>query len=559
MKSASKRRKKRKLSREDLQFFERTALFNAVPEEGKTHFLACLAPETIRAGVRFIRQGEEADCLYLIQEGSCRVLVEKDGVTTPVIVRKFGELIGEMSILTGERRTAHVHAETDMSVWRMSRVEFDELCLAYPSICEFVTELITKRISQSKFTPHRTIGKYVITDVIDEGGWGVVYKGVHQSLNLPVAIKMLKHAMAMDTDFTNRFENEAHVIARLNHPNIVRVYDIEHLYRTIFIVMEYLAGQSLRDLLAGVSRLPFPRAMNLLIQVAEGLEYAHQKGIVHKDIKPDNIFVRDRDRVRIVDFGLACSAGMEDDPDFAGTPYYMSPEQIEGDPVDERTDIYSLGITAFEMFTGRKPFPGPNVADILKAHRELAVPDPSSVNPDLPAEVSGFIQKATQKDPAKRHQTMAEALEHLKPLAGNYQVTQTVEADSSSDTMILRMTCRDVDQLELARLVEEFAERLKELGVELSVDSIKEARMKTIRPGDQVVSMAPNGETIEVYSVVKVVGDEAQVDGASGKLSKAALRLYDEDIVNRIREREDQIKTIKQEIRSLYNTLAETA
>ena len=166
------------------------------------------------------------------------------------------------------------------------------------SIREFVTELITKRISQSKFTPHRTIGKYVITDVIDEGGWGIVYKGVHESLSLPVAIKMLKHAMAMDTDFLNKFENEAHVIASLNHPNIVQVYDIEHLYRTIFIVMEYLSGESLKDLLEGMPGLPFPQAMNLLIQTGEGLEYAHQQGIVHQDIKPGNIFVKERDESR---------------------------------------------------------------------------------------------------------------------------------------------------------------------------------------------------------------------------------------------------------------------
>ncbi len=304
-----RRLKKRKMSTEDSEYLMGTDLFAAAPEESKNQLLACLAPMTIRAGERFIRQGDEADCLYLIQKGSCTVSVEKNGVTKPVTRRKSGELVGEMSILIGEHRTAHVEAETDMAVWRMSRVEFDELCLAYPSIREFVTELITKRISQSKFTPHRTIGKYIITDVIDEGGWGIVYKGAHESLSLPVAIKMLKHAMAMDTDFSNKFENEAHVIASLNHPNIVRVYDIEHLYRTIFIVMEYLSGQSLKEVMEGMPGLPFPQAMNWLIQTGEGLEYAHQQGIVHQDIKPDNIFVRKGNRVKIVDFGLACPAG----------------------------------------------------------------------------------------------------------------------------------------------------------------------------------------------------------------------------------------------------------
>jgi eukaryotic-like serine/threonine-protein kinase len=471
MPSRSRRLKKRKMSSEDSEYLLSTDFFAAAPDESKGQVLACLAPMTIRAGERFIRQGDEADCLYLIQKGSCTVSVEKNGVTNPVTRRKSGELVGEMSILIGEQRTAHVDAETDMAVWRMSRVEFDELCLTYPGVREFVTELVTKRISQSKFTPHRTVGKYLITDVIDEGGWGVVYKGVHESLNLPVAIKMLKHCMAMDKDFAQKFENEAQVIASLNHPNIVRVYDIEYLYRTIFIVMEYLSGQSLKDMLQGMPRVSFPRGMNLLIQVAEGLEYAHQEGIVHQDIKPDNVLVREKDRVKILDFGLACPAGTGDDLDLAGTPYYMAPEQIEGDTVDERTDIYSLGITAFEMFTGQKPFPGPNVNEILKAHRECPVPDCCSVNSDLPKALNEFIQRATQKDLSERYQSMSDVAADLKLLAAKHLAIQAVEQSSSLEKIVLVMSYRDVDQLELTRLVEDFRDGLKQLGVDLSVAS----------------------------------------------------------------------------------------
>jgi eukaryotic-like serine/threonine-protein kinase len=469
MSTQSKRLKKKKIAPEDFDYLMGTDLFEATPEEGRNQVLACLVPMTIRASERFICQGDEADCLYLIQNGSCAISVEKDGGTTPVTQRKSGELVGEMSILTGDRRTAHVRAETDMAVWRMSRVEFDGLCRAYPGIREFVTELITKRISQSKFTPHRTVGKYVITDVIDEGGWGIVYKGVHQSLKLPVAIKMLKHAMAMDSDFTKKFENEAHVVARLNHPNIVRVYDIEHLYRTIFIVMEYLSGQPLKELLVNTKRLAFPRAMNFLIQLAEGLEYAHQEGIIHQDIKPDNVFVRDRDRVRIVDFGLACPAGTEEELGFAGTPYYMAPEQIEGDPVDERTDIYSLGITAFEMFTGQKPFAGPDVNDILKAHREEPVPNPCLLNPDLPVALKAFVTIATQKNPSMRYQTMGQVLEHLKPLADPQLVGRRVEGSAEQERMVLVMSCGNANRRELTRLIKDFSERVKELGGEIRV------------------------------------------------------------------------------------------
>jgi serine/threonine protein kinase len=151
----------------------------------------------------------------------------------------------------------------------------------------------------------------------------------------------------------------------------------------------------------------------------------------------------------------------------------MAPEQIEGDPVDERTDIYSLGITAFEMFTGQKPFPGPNVGEILKAHRECPVPDCCSVNTDLPRELNEFIQRATQKKPSKRYQSMSEVAADLKPLADRYRVSATVEGSSSHKKMALVMSYREVDQLELTRLVEDFSQRLKELGVALSVTSLQ--------------------------------------------------------------------------------------
>ncbi len=147
----------------------------------------------------------------------------------------------------------------------------------------------------------------------------------------------------------------------------------------------------------------------------------------------------------------------------------MAPEQIDGDLIDERTDIYSLGITAFEMFTGQKPFPGPNVGEILKAQRECPVPDCCLVNSDLPTELNDFIQRATQKEPSMRHQTMSQVLADLNPLAEKYSVRAKVEGSSTHEKMALVMSYRDVDRLELTRLVEDFSKRLKELGVELSV------------------------------------------------------------------------------------------
>jgi CRP-like cAMP-binding protein len=474
MKSHTGRLKKTRISQEDSQFLLDSEIFKAVPDHAKSHLLACLARVAVEEGERFIRQGEQGNSLYLIQDGSCTVLVDKDGVETPVACRKSGDLIGEMALCTGEKRTAHIQADTDMTLWRMNRVEFDQMCLEYPDLREFITEIVTNRISGSKFAPHRTIGKHVITDVIAEGGWAIVYKGLHESLNMPVAIKMLKHTMAMDADFMEKFLNEAKVIARLNHPNIVRVHDIEHLYRTVFIVMEYLSGLSLEYILRNMPRLTISQVLDYLVQVAQGLQYAHSHGIVHQDIKPANLFIGKGERLKIVDFGLACPVGAEDELDFAGTPHYMAPEQITGDLIDERTDIYSLGITAFEMATGRRPFPGEDVAAILRAHRDSPVPDPCTLNPDLPKEFNAFVQHATQKDPAERYQTVHEALTDLIPLAERHSLRHPANRARSRDDMVLLMSYGDVDKAELTKIVEDFSQRLKGLGVELRVANFQD-------------------------------------------------------------------------------------
>ena len=208
---------KRKMSTEEIEFLMGTELLEACPPDAKSLLLASMAAREVSAGERFINQGDSARNFYLIQKGSCLVTVEKEGATFPVSRLKSGDLVGEMAILTGESRNAHVEAETDMLLWRINRHEFERLCLEYPSLRDFLTEIVTTRFAKSKYTPERKIGKYLIKEILGQGGWSIVYRGVHSSLNMPVAIKMLKHNMAMDADFTEKFRREAGVIAGLNH------------------------------------------------------------------------------------------------------------------------------------------------------------------------------------------------------------------------------------------------------------------------------------------------------------------------------------------------------
>jgi serine/threonine protein kinase len=464
--------KRKKLSPNDLDFLTQTDLFKATPEAAHSELLFSLHRKETKAGERFIRQGARGNRFYLIQNGTCIVNLEKDNVLHPVTRLKAGDVVGEMAILTGENRSAHVDAETDMVLWGISSSRFESICNAHPDLREFLTELVAKRFSKSKFTVDRTIGKYVIKDVIGQGGWSMVYKGIHATLHMPVAIKMLKHDLAMDAYFSQKFHNEAKVIARLSHDNIVHVYDIEYLYKTIFIVMEYLEGISLEYELYNMPGIPFPRVLKILIQVCKGLCYAHEHGIVHQDIKPANIFLQSGDRVRIVDFGLACPTGSEDEEDLVGTPHYMAPEQIDGEPVDQRTDVYSLGITAYEMATGQRPFLHKNVQDILNAHREQPIPDPRSINPHLPPEFCNLIIKAAEKDPGNRYDNVQQILDELMQLAKESGVERTLQPSDTRKVMGLFMSYTSDRQLEINKLVEEFSNKSAKLGFKLQVTDL---------------------------------------------------------------------------------------
>ncbi len=199
----------------------------------------------IRAGERFVTQGEIENKAYIIQSGTCLVIVEKNGKLHPVDHYGEGDIVGGVGLLTGEPRIAHVEAETDVEVWVLEKSQFDDIAAKDHEVRTFLTEVISNRFDSRRPTAYRTIGKYVATDIIGRGGYSIVYKGLHKTLNMPVAIKMMRHDMAMDSDFLSRFHHEAKTIAGLNHPNIIKIYDIEERYQTVFIIMELMEDWNL--------------------------------------------------------------------------------------------------------------------------------------------------------------------------------------------------------------------------------------------------------------------------------------------------------------------------
>jgi serine/threonine protein kinase len=380
--------------------------------------------------------------------------------------RSEGDIVGVMAILTGEPRGAHVEAETAMELWCLDKHRFDNLSREDPELLRFLTELVADRFDSKRPMADRLIGKYLATELIGRGGYSLVYRGQHTGLNRPVVIKMLKHHLALESDFLTAFRNEASIIARLNHENIVRVYDIEERFRTIFIVMEYVEGRRLSEVLEKDGPLTADRALPILIQLCRGLGYAHQMGIVHQDITPDNIFVLPHGKVKILDFGLACFAGAENY--LAGTPYYMAPEQVECLPVDSRTDIYSLGITAYKMLTGALPFPEEAGWKVMERHVNEDIPDPIASAPHLSEGLRAFIIRACQRDSGRHYASANDALAALLPLAEAAKTgASEPDFDSSAEAPHYILRHRGKHLAALNRLVAAFNRMAAQYGAAL--------------------------------------------------------------------------------------------
>jgi serine/threonine-protein kinase len=236
----------------------------------------------------------------------------------------------------------------------------------------------------------------------------VVYKAVQESLNRTVAVKALKTSVASQSQFAVRFEREALSLAQLQHENIIHVYDFYKERGAFFIVMEYVEGIDLYDLLDRCGRLPVDVAAVVTMQVARALDYAHYRGIVHRDIKPANIMVSRSGGVKLMDFGIARDQAFGDLTETGtglGTPSYMSPEQILGDKLDFRSDLFSLGIVLYQMCTGRKPFIEDEHKSVMHKIRLERFPNPRKLNPDVPRELERIMAKCMQKLPRDRYRS----------------------------------------------------------------------------------------------------------------------------------------------------------
>jgi beta-lactam-binding protein with PASTA domain/predicted Ser/Thr protein kinase len=271
-------------------------------------------------------------------------------------------------------------------------------------------------------------GRYRVEARIGSGGMAEVFRGVDTVLDRTVAIKVLLPQFARDAGFVARFSREAQAAARLNHPDIVGVYDTGTDGDTKFIVMEFIEGRTLADFLATGGKPSTNQAVDLAQRVAQALSAAHAQGIVHRDIKPANVMVTRDGSLKVMDFGIARMSTDITAPQTSsvlGTPTYLSPEQAQGQPVDARSDIYSLGILLYELLVGRPPFTGDSpVAIAYKQVNEAPIP-PSQLNADVPASLDAVVMKALAKNPANRYQTAESFYEDLERVKRGQHVEAT--------------------------------------------------------------------------------------------------------------------------------------
>jgi serine/threonine-protein kinase len=255
------------------------------------------------------------------------------------------------------------------------------------------------------------VGSYRIAARIGAGGMGEVFRAVQPTIGSRVAIKVIGRDWSEQSSLVERFFQEARAVNLIRHESIVNVLDLARLPDgRPYIVMEYLDGWSLAQLIGERGRLPLGAAVRLAREVTEGLAAAHDQGIVHRDLKPDNLWVTPAGRAKILDFGLAKlavehasgEAPLTTTGTILGTPCYMAPEQAVGGAIDARTDVYALGVVLFEMCIGRVPFVGSTVFEVLKQHIEQSPPRPQNLRPDLPEPLAELILRALEKDPVRR-------------------------------------------------------------------------------------------------------------------------------------------------------------
>ena len=400
-----------------LEFLQHVGGFSMAEEASLREAAQKAAITSYKPGALIIKQGELGNDLHVIVRGSVQVpLGSRSEQQNATVDLGPGNVVGEMGFLTNTPRTRNVVASDEVVTLSWSRKELYFLLSSHPPLAQFLSDTLGRRLAESGID---RVGKYRIMDKLGEGSTSKVFHAYNPALKRAVAVKMLNHSLVFNKQFRGRFILEARTIAKLSHPNIVQIFDMESHYATYFMIMEFLDGHDLLKVLCDQGPMSIESTLSVLYQMAQGLSYSHAQGIVHGDIKPANCLITSSGTLKIMDFGVCRCVKMQIDESekglIFGTPQYTAPEVLTGEPIHIGSDIYALGVMAYQLLTGASPFTRNTIEETAKAHLYEDLPRIDTVRKDVTPELAEFIHRALEKNPKKRISNWDEIIALVKP------------------------------------------------------------------------------------------------------------------------------------------------
>jgi len=368
--------------------------------------------ERFPRGSALMRQGDPGNSLMLLLEGSAHVSSHGfGGVLSNIGTLGEFDIVGEMAVLTGQERTVDVLADTDVRALILDVQEFQRLATEHPELGMVLTRLMADRLGSGSIDAFggKRVDRYRILDCVGRGSMAVVYKAAEDERDTPVALKMMSHRLLYEPGAMARFRREASLLEVLDHPNIARIQRQFTAFRTSFIAMEFCDGPDLSSLLAKRGGLPEAEVRKAVGQVAGALSHMHEKGIVHRDLKPSNVMSTLSGQIKLTDFGLAkpneLVGGLQvtrSITSLMGTPLYMAPEQLSGEPASEASDVYALGCLIYELVAGTPLFKGNGLFDLVQNKISFALPEAARIGPGVSRELHALMAACLAHDKHER-------------------------------------------------------------------------------------------------------------------------------------------------------------
>jgi CRP-like cAMP-binding protein len=404
--------------------------FSGVGDEVRASLAYAMEVRDFDVGDLLVRQGDPGGFLLVLIDGTASACVRQDdGKVTPLAELRAGAIIGEMSLVTNQPRTADIICQTPVRAALLSVDDFESLALQYPELRALLTEIVAERLGQSPYDSlsGKGVNGYRIVRCVGRGGMGIVYEAIRIEDGERVALKMMNHGLLYQPKAVQRFQREADTLSSLNHRAIARLYGRFTAYKTQFLVLEFCQGTTLSTVLSAHGRMEETTVRQIVGQLADVLQYVHDRGLVHQDMKPSNVMLSDSGQVKLLDFGIAivdrtASPGANETtttaffPERLGTPRYMAPEQFVSQDLDHRADWYGLANIAYELLVGRPTVEATDLFAIIKERQEFVLPPAPQIGPGVSHEMHDFLVNALKPRREDRSVDLRQLAKWAKPV-----------------------------------------------------------------------------------------------------------------------------------------------